>query len=152
MAMTPKRPARARARQHAAFGDAENRPRRAFTADMEARITVAGDHESIGRIVRINEAAQRHHHAFHVGLRLDPERTFREGRANDLRAVREPKRIEGCIEISCYVLVRVRIDDTDAAHGVLDGSRNRIPDRAKAKSEVHIYGTADADTCLAGPD
>ena len=114
MAMTPKRP-RARERgQHAAFGDAEDRPRGALAADMQPRIAVAGDHEGVGRIVGLHHPAQRHHHAFDVGLGLDAKWTFREGGTHDLRTVRKSQRLQCRIETSGDGLIRIRIDDSNS--------------------------------------
>ena len=78
--------------QHAAFGDPEHRPRRPFAADMQAGIAVAGDHEGIAGVVRLDEPPQRQRDALHMLLRLDPEWALGQGRADDLRPVSKAQR------------------------------------------------------------
>lgn len=84
---------------------------------MQAGIAVAGDHEGIGGIVGLHQPAQRHHHAFDVGLSLDPVGTFGERRANDLRTTVETERLERGVEIARDRLVRVRVDDANTRSG-----------------------------------
>ena len=73
-----------------AFSDAEHRPRRAFAAHVQAGIAIARDHEGIGRVVRLNQPPQRHHHAFDIGLGLDADRTFYKGGTHNLGTVCKP--------------------------------------------------------------
>jgi len=114
--------ARARERgEHAAFGDAEYRPRGALAADVQPRIAVARDHEGVGRIVRLDHAPQRHHHAFDVGLGLDAERTFREGGTHDLRTVWKPQRLQCRVETAGDVLIGIRIDDANSRRRITHG-------------------------------
>src|SRR5262245_36609477 len=114
--------ARARERgEHAAFGDAEYRPGGAFAADVQPRIAVARDHEGVGRIVRLNQAPQRHHDALDVDLGLDAERSFCESGTHDLRTVCKPQWLQRRVETASDILVGIRIDDANAQRRIAHG-------------------------------
>src|SRR5260370_28150516 len=68
-------------------------------------------------MVRLHAPPQRHHHAFHVGLGLDAERTFRESGAHDLGTVCKPQRRHCLVEPPGDVLIGIRIDDANTPGG-----------------------------------
>ena len=81
---------------------------------MQAGVAVAGDHEGVAGVVRLDEPPQRQRDAFHMLLRLDPEWALGQGRADDLRAVSKAQRRKRIVDAARDGFVRVRIDDADA--------------------------------------
>src|SRR5207253_1150875 len=79
--------------EDATFGNAEHRALRAFSADMQTGIAVAGDYECIGGIVALDQAPQRQNDAFDVSLGLDAERAFGKGRTHNLRSIVKSQRL-----------------------------------------------------------
>ncbi len=104
--------------QDPAFGDAEHRPRRAFAAQLQPRIAVAGDDERVGLVVGLDQPAQRHRHAVDVGLGLDADRAFRERGAEDFRAVGKAQKLERRVDAARHRLVGIGIDDANACAGL----------------------------------
>ena len=69
-------------------------------------------------VVRLDEAPERQRHALDVGLALDAVGPLGERRADDLRPALERERLQRVGEAARHGLVRVRVDDEDAGHGV----------------------------------
>src|SRR6266542_2308734 len=111
--------------QHAAFGDAEHRAQSAFATDMQPRIAVAGDYESVGRIVRLDQPAQRQHNTFDSGLGLDTEWTFGKRRAHDLRTVLKTQGLKCRIETPGHCFICIWINDANTRLSIAHGFARR---------------------------
>ncbi|MBB4425614.1 hypothetical protein GGD66_004175 [Bradyrhizobium sp. CIR48] len=103
--------------QHAALGNAEYRPFRAFAADLKAGIAIAGDDEGRRAVVAFHQPSQRHRNAIDVGLALDAERALRQGLTHQFRPTLETERPQGLLQPLRDCRVGVRIDDENAWPG-----------------------------------
>ena len=69
-------------------------------------------------VVRLDQPAERQHDALDVAWRLDAVGPLGERLADDLRPALESERLQRVGEAARHGLVRVRVDDEDAGHGV----------------------------------
>ena len=92
-------------RQYARLVDAEHRSAAGLAADMQARVGIAGDHEGIDIVAAGHQFAERQRYAFHVLLRLDAVRPFRQGVADNLGPLLELDRRQGIGQSSSHDLV-----------------------------------------------